>query len=312
MKIFRKWRVLTLGGILCFATVGHAQEAQSEIEHSRQLLRGQMELKLQEMEVITGGDVSEDLGEQILVRRKPQPWTLTLAADAGGLWTSNVFLVDGGPTSDFALAHNDSATFTYKFTDEFSFSSNYRFTRFRYKRLIIQDFDSHNVGGTFNYTLPYQINLYTGLQWTGIHSRPVNDFVYDEVDWTIGANKVFPLDFADWMKDRAAWFVGYQTDVRVASPNDFDKVEVSPYTGFSYLVNPKMTLQTFYRWQYQHFQKGGRKDYNNSVTSTLTWSPFEWMSLSAFCGYTYNNSVGTTRDYAVFNTGSTLRFSWKF
>ena len=149
------------------------------------------------------------------------------------------------------------------------------------------------------------------MQWTTIYSRPTGDFVYDEADWTIGASKAGPLNLAGWMKDKASWFVGYQTDFRLASPYDFDKVEVSPYAGFSYLITPQIVAQTFYRWQYLHFQKAGRKDYNNSVTGSLSWSPFEWMSLSTFAGYTHNNSVGAARDYSVFNTGTSLRFSRK-
>ncbi len=304
--------ILILGFLIgCTIFRVEAQEAQSEAVKSRILMREQMEIQLQQMETSIG-DSDGDLGEQILVRRKPKPWTITLSSDVGEIFSSNVTLVNEDHISDFALTHNDAFNGTYKFTDELSLSAWYRYSIYRYNRLILQNFDAHNAGGSLSYALPENFSLNTGVQWTTIYSSPVGDSVYEEADWSIGASKVVPLNFAPWVKDKAAWFAGYQTDVRIASPKDYDKVEVSPYTGLSYQILPKLTAQAFYRWQYQHFQRDGRKDYNNSISGSIAWAPYDWLSWSAFVGSTWNNSVGTTRDYQVLNLGTSVRFSWKF
>lgn len=302
---------IVLAIVLLIASYAIAQEAQSDADKSRELLRNQMELRLHEEEVALGLD-DDDLGEQILVKRKPKPWHVGLSSDLGETWSSNVLQADRERRTDFALTHNDVVTGTYKLTDELTFSGSYRFSLFRYNRLIFQNFDAHNASGSFNYVLPENFSLNTGLQWTTIYSTPVGDSVYEEADWSIGATKVIPLNFADWIKDKAAWFIAYQTDVRLTSPNDFDKLEVSPLTGISYLVAPKVITQAVYRWQYQHFQRGGRKDYNNMISGNISWNPFTWLTLSAFCGWTHNNSVGSTRDYDAFNTGTTVKFAWTF
>ena len=72
MQILWKWARLALGCAFVFASSSRAQEVQSEVEHSRQLLHNQMELKLRELETVSGGGGTEDLGEQILVILKPK------------------------------------------------------------------------------------------------------------------------------------------------------------------------------------------------------------------------------------------------
>jgi hypothetical protein len=289
------------------------QETQSDVDKSRQLLRNQMELKLKDLELQAGDSDDENLGAQILVQRKPKPWTITLATDIGEIWSSNVFLVENDPVSDFALTHTDALTGNYKLTDELSFTGAYRFSLYRYNRLIIQNFDAHNATGSLNYSLPYDISVYTGVGWTMVYSKPIDDSVYEEADWNIGVSKVVPLEFFSWMKDRTAAFVGYQTDLRWSSPKDLDKLEVSPYVGLYYMIDPKVVGQLFYRWNYQHYQIHGRKDYNNSITGSVTWNPYEWMAVSGFSGYTDNNSLGkNSRNYSVVNTGGSVKFSWKF
>ncbi len=317
--MYKEWNIEILILLMSYVLSSpflFAQEVQSETDKSRQLLPEQMELKLQEQVTIMGEN-EEDLGEPILIRRKPKAWSITLNSDIGEFWSSNILLIEDDPQhhaqSGFALTQNDSLTVTYKITDELTFTGGYRFSMFKYHRLIAENFDAHSASGNLSYTLPYDITVWTGVQWTTVYSRPIGDSVYEEADGNIGISKVIPLNFASWMKDRAVWFVGYQSDLRLVSPKELDKVEISPYTGFYYLICPKLTLQTFYRWQYQHFQIYGRKDYNNSVTGNLVWSPYEWMSVSSFGGYTDNNSLGKgARNYNVFTAGVTIRFSWKF
>ena len=304
-------------GIFVAPVVMHAQEAQSRAtddKSSRDLLRRQMELKLRELEAASGSPEDEtDLGAQILLKRKPKPWALTLSSDVGEVWSNNVFLSEGFKQGDLALTQNDSAFFSYKLTDELTASLSYRFSMYRYHRLQIQNFDSHNAGFGLNYTLPLDISLYAGTQWTTIYSRPIGDSVYEEGDIYLGASKVFPINFINVLKDRAAWFVGYQTDLRMASPKEFDRVEISPYTGFMYQVNPQTVWQTYYRWQYLKYQINGRRDYNNSISSSVAYSPWDWLTLSAFVGFTDNNSLGiNNRNYDVFNTGGSVKLSWKF
>ncbi len=311
-----KWMALLLYG-LCFVPGAlRAQEAQSRTQNAqsaRDLLRRQMEVQLRELEAPGQPSDETDLGAQILVQRKPKPWSLTLSSDIGEMWTSNVLLADRGKQSDFAITHNDAAVFSYQFTDKFTASLNYRYSVYRYNRVIVQNFDAHNAGISLNYNLPLDINLYSGGQWTSIYSRPIRDTVYEEGDMNIGASKVFPLNFADWLRDRSGVFVGYQTDLRIASPKDFDKVELSPYAGFFYQVNPQLVLQTFYRWQYQKYQNSDRRDFNNSMSTSLAYTPYEWLTLGCFVGYTDNDSIGNAnRTYTVFNTGANVRLSWKF
>lgn len=302
---------------LGFVVGTHAQESQSRTENAqtaRDLLRRQMELQLRELEAPATAPSDEfDLGAQVLVRRKPKPWTLTLSSDIGEMWTSNVLLTEEGRQSDFALTHNDAAVASYQFTDEFSGSLSYRYTMYRYNRVIVQNFDAHNAGINFNYVLPLDINLYTGGQWTTIYSRPIGDSVYEEGDVYLGASRMFPLNFIEGLKDRAAWFFGYQTDLRIASPNQFDKIEFSPYTGAIFQINPQLVSQTYYRWQLQKYQRFGRRDFNNTFTTSLAYNPWEWLTIGCFIGYTDNNSRGeNNRNYDVFNTGGSVRFSWKF
>jgi hypothetical protein len=272
-----------------------------------------METKLQEFETALGDE--GDLGEQIIVKRKPKPWTLTLGSDAGGVWSSNVFLESSDPRNDFALTHNDSGNFNYKILDDLSISCFFRFSMYRYYRLISQNFDAYNAGASINYTLPWEIYLSTGVQWTTIYSKPINDSVYEEADANASLIKVVPLAFTPWIKDKAAVFVGYQQDYRKASPADFDKIEYSAFTGLSFAPHPTVLAQVLYRWQYQEYQRyqqSDRHDFNNTVSNSLSWSPLEWITLSGICSWTHNDSVESPRDYKAFNAGANIRLSWKF
>jgi hypothetical protein len=308
-RIWRIFLILLTG----FSVTAWSQESQSEIDKTRSLLRQQMETKLREMEGTIGDD--GDLGEQIIVKRKPRPLTLSISSDTGEIWSSNVFLEQSAPRTDFATTHNDAAMLNLKFIDELSLSVFGRYSMYRYYRLDSQDFDAFNIGTSINYTLPWEIQLSTGLQWTTIYSLPVNDSVYEEVDANASITKVLPLAFAPWIKDKAAFFGGYQQDVRRASPTDYDKVEYTPFMGISILPHPTLVMQAMYRWQYQdyhRYQQMNRYDISNTGLGSLAWSPFHWLTISGTCSYTHNNSVESTRDYKVFNTGGSIRLSWKF
>jgi hypothetical protein len=323
IRIHRHWMIpfilllpVLVGGVWAQNRSIDGLEEKVETDKSRLLLREQMENLLGEYErqyqKLTGAAGTEDLGEQVLVKRKPKPWNLALYSDVGEMWSSNVLYVDTGTQADFALTHNDAATVTYRVTDKLTLSGNYRYSLYRYNRLISQNFDTHSAGGRLDYSLPWNLSAYSGLQWTTVYSSPVSDSVYEDADWSVGITRITPLNFATWMKDKASWFVGYQNDWRLASPYDYDKVEVGPFTGLSYAIEPNLVLQSYYRWQYQHFQHYGRKDYNNLLSGSVIWAPFSWMRVSAFCSWNNNNSVGSTRDYAVFNTGLSVSANWQF
>jgi hypothetical protein len=298
--------------VILFPFVLHAQEAQSEADRSRQLLRNQLEIKLKEYEAMMGGDADEDLGEQILVKRKPKPWNITLSSDLGSFYTSNALSSEANPQADFATTHNDVLTATYRLTDELTFTGTGRYSLFRYHRLGSQDFDAYNGGGNLSYSLPYEVTVSTGLQWTSIYSQPIDDAVYDEFDWSIGFVKVAPLTFAQWVKDKSAIFVGYQTDVRVANPSDFDKTEYSPYVGMSYLLHPQVVAQMLYRWQFQEYARGTRKDFNDTFSTNVGWTPYSWLNVSTFFSYTHNDSTVEIRDYDTWNSGVNVRCFWRF
>jgi len=308
---------LALSGLLifCLFSFSHGQESQSNAqskETSRDLLRQQMEVQLQEQEKLLGMD-DEDLGEQILVKRKPKAWNISFASDVGELWSSNVLQTETDTQADFAFTHNDSVTATYKLTEELSVSGSFRYSLFRYSRLIAQNFDAYNASGSFSYAMPYSFNFTGGLGWTTIYSMPIDDSVYEEVDFNGGISKIIPIEFNDWFKQHTAAFVGYTTDYRMASPKDLDKFETAPYVGFFCALSDKLNGQMIYRWNYSHYQIGGRKDYNNSITANVSWTPYHWLSASVFSSYTDNNSVGkSARNYSVNNTGVSAKLSWKF
>jgi hypothetical protein len=292
-----------------------AQEAQSESDRSRQLLRNQMDLKLNELEAATGAQEDNDLGAQILVRRKPKPWSLTLSSDTTEIWSNNVFLESEFPKSDFATAQNSSMTVSYQLIENLTLIGSLRHSMFRYNRLIAQDFDAYNAGGSLNYKLPWDISLTTGLQWTMIYSIPAKDFVYEEYDASGGIMKLTKVEFAPWMKDHIFWMVGAQMDYRRTSPEDFEKIEYTPYTGLTFLIPYNIMAQVSYRWQYQDFQQyqqTDRYDILNTGSGSLSWSPLKWLTLSASCSYTHNNSVEAPRDYEALTAGANLRLSWTF
>ena len=178
------------------STPVHARETQAEVDKSRQLLREQMEIQLREQELAVGEADTEDLAEQIPVRRKPKAWTWTLMSDIGEIWSSNIFLDQHHHQSGFALTHNDAAIFSWKPADDLLFNGAYRYSIYRYHRLIAQNFDAYNATANLTYSLPYDISVYSGVGWTTVYSRPIDDSVYEEGYWNIVANKVIPLNFA--------------------------------------------------------------------------------------------------------------------
>lgn len=308
-NMFRK---ILFSGLFIFL-ISHVsgQEVQSDTNRSHQKLRGEMESKLQEAERASApATESGDLGEQIMMNQNGKPWNFVLESDIGESWNSNVGLTDRGHQTDFLITHDDAVTGTFKFTDEFLFTGNYRYTAARYGRLTFQNFDAHNAGGNFSYQLPDNYAINTGLQGTTIYGRPNGNTVYEEADWSFGVSKVAPLNFTSWLKDKASLLVGFQTDDVLARPNDFDRVEASPYTGVSYIISPTMMGQTLYQWQYQHYQKAGRKDYNNTFLENFSWTPYQWLTFSAFVNYTMNDSE--VRPYSVFSTGGSVVVSWTF
>jgi hypothetical protein len=306
--------VVTISSPLFQSRAQESQASQTETDRTRALLREQMELQLQEQEKLLGeDDSSDDLGEQILVRRKPKPWNITFSSDIGQTWSSNVTQTDRETVSDWATSHNDAVLLSYRLSDQVSLNGAYRFSIFRYHRLLNQNFNVHNATTTLNVTLPYGFNAYTGAGWTSLYSRPARDAVFEEFDLNMGFNKVFPLNFIPFLKDKAAAFAGFQGDHRLTSPKELKKMEYAPFGGLFLAPLKDVRVQAVYRFSRQVFMVHSREDYNSSYLLSASWSPFGWMNVSSYASWAQNDSVGlNARPYEAFNTGTSVKFLWKF
>jgi hypothetical protein len=255
-----------------------------------------------------------ELGEIDLVLRVPRPKMFTFSTNQSYNFTDNAFLVRGDKDQAWFWNGRADVSFvpyaTRDFTPRFTFEQNW----FRYDHLSKLNFDSQS------FLLDLKYDLTPGDRWF-IEGSYAWSRLYSQFD-TTGEFYTFGLlnfNMTHVMSlPRLPIYIALTGGSywRQGDPSKFDRV--APYIGAFGVYNftREWQLTAFVRPEFQIYlnddNKGGRKDFNLTVGSTLSWTPIQYVTVGATASYIGNFSNSGPRGYNVVTPAIILAASIAF
>jgi hypothetical protein len=284
---------------LFFAAVSHGFAQDVRVETQQQTrTRAQSTL---EQEKAPEQVSDPELGDINLVSRAPRPKMFTFFTSQSLNYTSNAFLVEDGEQSDLYWNGRVGASFvpfaTRNFTPRLTFDQNW----FRYHDFGVLDFDSQNLQLDLKYDLnpddtwfvngSYGVSRLTAPRGsTGEFYR--NGLLSGSITHLIQLQTP-PLLLG--LSGGAYW--------RHGDPSSSDRA--AGYLNVAAIYNVRETIQLsgYIRPEVQHYTHdlsgSSREDFNLTVGAGLTWSPKEYLAVSAAASYVGNFSNVSQRSYDV-------------
>jgi hypothetical protein len=255
-----------------------------------------------------------ELGEIDLVLRQPRPKMFTFSTNQSYNFTDNAFLVRGDKDQAWFWNGRADVSFvpyaTRDFTPRLTFEQNW----FRYDHLSKLNFDSQSFLLDLKYDLTPDDRWFVegSYAWSRLYSQfdTTGEF-YTFGLLNLDATHVISLPQLPIYIALTAGSYWRQGD-----PSRFDRL--GPYIGAFgvYTLSREWQLSAFLRPEFQIYlndpDKGGRKDFNLTVGSTLSWTPVQYVTVGATASYIGNFSNAGPRGYNVITPAVILAASIAF
>ncbi|MFZ1217922.1 MAG: hypothetical protein WAO00_01450 [Chthoniobacterales bacterium] len=241
-----------------------------------------------------------ELGDINLVSRAPRPKMFTFFTSQSLNYTSNAFLVRDGEQSDLFWQGGVGAWFipyaTRNFTPKLRFDQNW----FRYHDFGVLDFDMQSLQLDLKYDLNRDDTWFVdGFYAVSRLSAPrgsTGEFYRD------GFLNLSITHRIQLQKPPIFLEVSGGAYSRHGDPSSSDRVAGYVVASAIYNIRDDLQLSGFIRPEGQHYThdpSGSREDFNLTVGAGLTWSPKEYLAVSAAASYVGNFSNVSQRRYDV-------------
>jgi hypothetical protein len=231
---------------------------------------------------------------------------LTLSGSVESRYTTNAALARGG-TSDWYLAPAASISGGHKLTDEWTVSAGADVGGYRYLRQpdlgssyadawasVARDFQAGPVETNLYLTATQQWNQFENFTNSGSSTEVL---LGAKAVWKIRPGQMLAINPAASVTAYSSpWDAGYRSCGAI----------------ISYGWEPTSTLEiSVYYNGYLTSYFNGQTDYTQYVGAGITWSPCEYLSLSASVTQTWNSSSNADSKYSAFDAGGMLGLQWQ-
>lgn len=259
-------------------------------------------------------DGDEDLGMQLLLKKKPKYKPFKVFGDVSGFYTSNAQLSKHDTKDDYFWITQVGASYMPKILPNLMGEVTVNQQFFRYDEFKNLDFDSFNAGGGLTYIANELWDVaffgrYNFNRLTHAHKSadgPENSEFYSTHNITAGLQKVFPINRAQYC------YVGHMSQINMSNPVAPQKNDYSLFTGYSLKATRDVNFQFMYRAAYVCYANEIREDVSQTLFAGLSYNPYEWATISLSSSLGLNNSNNPANDYEVVNTGLGLNLKYKF
>ncbi|MFH1067972.1 MAG: TonB-dependent receptor [bacterium] len=266
------------------------------------------------MEYASPSPGDEDLGVQMLLKRREEYKPLTLFGDASAFYTSNATLVKDNAPGDWFWVGRVGASYQPRILPNLLGEATVQQQFFRYDEFKNLDFDSMNVGGGLTYIIQefwdiavfgrYNFNRLTYGRDT-INGEEDDEFFKNHT-MTFGLQKIFPLARAHYL------YIGHTSQLAISEPSALQRNDYSLFAGYNVKLTRDIEAQAGYRFAYFDYNFRGREDLNQTASLGATYKPIEWVSLFTSLSVGLNNSNQPANDYKVYNAGGGFGVQVKF
>lgn len=247
----------------------------------------------------------KDLGDIGVVQKFPKPEMFTFSTAQQVFYTDNVFYTDANPVGSAAYLGSYTASFVPYSLRDWTPRISLQYNMARYDRAAAGDFDNENLAISSQYVFTDDrawswtatVNL---SRFTAPHLNE-HEF-YKEVVYDNQITHVEQL-----LKDEPLFFIAaYDLAFHQADPALFDRLDNTLSFSLAYYPIPEVSIGPFVRPGARTYVTDGtvqlstpinqhdRDDFNLSEGLDVTWTPCEYVSLSADILHTddYSNVAG--------------------
>lgn len=249
-----------------------------------------------ERAVETPGDL--DLGLQLIIKPKERVRPLRLFGSVNGYYTNNVALSKNNPQSDMYLFSEIGARYERKLSDAISLEATVRQGLFRYDEFRGLDFESLNAGAGVGYTLRklWDVTLFTRYNYQRLTNDDFANAFFVNQTLSVGAQKSWVV------KGSILLYTGYASIFGFSEPVAAERDEHSLFGGGHLLLTPHLEGDFYYRLALFDF-RGGQRDLNQTIVTSLTYRFNEWCELNASLSFVLNRSNRSRFDYNALTSG---------
>lgn len=250
----------------------------------------------------------EDLGQQLILKRKQDVKTLFVFAETNANYTSNVGLTDGFEEEDWFWHTSFGAIWQPRLASNLIGNVSISQDFFRYDAFSELDFDSLNVGAGLTYNLWFFHNVSASLQlnYNRLTTGNYNDEFFSNKSVILGLAKNFLLSRAHYI------YAGGGANLGWSNPSEAQRNEYALYLGYHVRLARRFELDASYRVAINNYTDIDRTDLNQTIDLGVRYHFTPWSSAAAFVSGGFNDSDRTGFDYNVLNTGAGISLNLRF
>jgi hypothetical protein len=279
--------IATAAGSSCL----HAQEAQ--FQQARQAgvvgnlptTYARTNVATQPVDFTTGGD-TESFGVQQLLRENEKQRLFRAFAQVTALVTNNVALAHVDTHSDALLLATFGLEYRRPVAPGWRVEAYVQGAVFRYNEYNVLDFNSFDTGvglvrhfdplGGFEVFARYNFNALTDTKSADLflHSHTLS----------VGAQKAIAFNSAHGV------YFGVAAQTSFTDPESQERSEFPVYAGYHLQATRHLEADALYRYAFIPYNKGGRKDHNQTVSLSLRYRFNDWLSATGAGYASWNES----------------------
>jgi hypothetical protein len=250
-----------------------------------------------------------DLGEQLLLTPQQRYKSLYFYAGTTEFFTSDATLVDDNFGSDWFTMLQAGLNWTPHLGGNLYGEAFVRQDFFRYARYPELNFNSTNLGAGLIYVIrPLgDLSIYGRYGYTFLTDAAASTQIFDEQFLKFGFQKPFPISRAHTL------WLGSSASINLAgSPSFALRDQFSGYASYQLSLTRSLSFNAFYQVAYFPFREGGRADWNQIVSGSLSYQLWEWFTVSSMVSGAFNTSNDDYYNYSALNVGIGLNAAIQF
>ena len=270
-------------------------------------------------------DEDADVGPQHILSLSPRRTMFEVSADSEYLWTDNALLQPNGGVESTIFVNTISAAYVPtpyrlgngRFAPSIGISSQWYNYGLGGHNLSTNDFNVQTISLGAKY-------LFSG-NWMAFGEFDYNRFVgqRDYREFYHDFTPVIGLENLMRVGDYAVLATTLKGDIHDSwagtplADDSEDRGDLSAAFSLSYLVNPKLVMQPYYRFQYTHYawnvlHTGNRNDFLHSIGVSAAYYFLPNLSLRLFVNQDVRTSSDTNAKYHAVSAGGDLTYSIQF
>lgn len=250
-----------------------------------------------------------DLGEQLLLTPQQRYQSFYFYGGATQFFTSDATLVDDNFGADWFTMLQAGINWTPHLGGNLYGEAFVRQDLFRYARYPELNFNSTNLGAGLIYVVrPLgDLSVYGRYGYTFLTNAAASNQIFDEQFLKFGLQKPFQFSRAHTL-----WLGTNATISLAGSPSFSLRDQFAGYASYQVSLSRRLSFNAFYQLAYYPFREGGRADWNQILSGSLSYQVWEWFTLSTLVSGAFNTSNESFYDYSVLNLGFGLNAAIQF